>query len=55
MVLAFAGDSTITSRPRPGPGEATFDFVFDLGFGDEFEVFAAALRGFADGDSSMMS
>jgi hypothetical protein len=53
MVLAFAGDSTITSRPRPGPGAATFDFVFDLGF-DEFVDFAAARRGFADGKSGMM-
>jgi hypothetical protein len=54
MVLAFAGDSTITSRPRPGPGAATFDVVFDLGFGDGFEDFPAARRGFADGDSGMM-
>jgi hypothetical protein len=54
MVLAFAGDSTITSRPRPGPGAAAFDFAFDLGFGDEFEDFAAARRGFAGGDSGMM-
>jgi hypothetical protein len=32
----------------------TFDLVFDFGFGDEFDVFAAARRGFAGGDSSMM-
>jgi hypothetical protein len=28
--------------------------VFDLGFGDGFEDFPAARRGFADGDSGMM-
>jgi hypothetical protein len=50
MVLAFAGDSTITSRPRPGPDVATFDLVFV----DEFEDFAAARRGLADRDSGMM-
>jgi len=50
MVLAFAGDSTITNRPRPGPEAATFD----LALVDEFEDFAAVRRGFADGDSGMM-
>jgi hypothetical protein len=54
IVLAFAGDSTITSRPRPGPGAETFALVFDFGFADEFADFAAARRGFADGDSGMM-
>jgi hypothetical protein len=50
MVLAFAGDSTITSRPRPGPGAATFDLVFV----EEFADFAAARLGLADGDLGMM-
>jgi hypothetical protein len=50
MVLAFAGDSTITSRPRPGPEAA----IFDLVFGDEFAGFAAARRGLAGADLGMM-
>jgi hypothetical protein len=40
----------MTSRPRPGPGAATFDLVF----ADDFVDFAAARRGLADGDSGMM-
>ena len=50
MVLAFAGDSTITSRPRPGPETAALGLVFV----DDFEDFAAARRGFVDADSGMM-
>jgi hypothetical protein len=50
MVLAFAGDSTITSRPRPGPGAATFD----LDVVDDFLDLTAARRGLADGDLGMM-
>jgi hypothetical protein len=40
----------MTSRPRPGPGAVAFDLLFE----DDFEDFAAARRGFADGDSGMM-
>jgi hypothetical protein len=40
----------MTKRPRPGPDAATFGLVFV----DDFEDFAAARRGFADGDSGMM-
>jgi hypothetical protein len=50
MVLAFAGDSTITNRPRPGPGVAAFDLVFVV----EFEGFAAARRDLAGSNSGMM-
>jgi hypothetical protein len=50
MVLAFAGDSTMTSRPRPGPGAG----VFALDFVDRVEDFPAARRGLADDDSGIV-
>jgi hypothetical protein len=50
MVLALAGDSTMTNRPRPGLGAADFEVVFL----ERLEGFAAARRGLADGDSGIV-
>ena len=50
MVLALAGDSTMTSRPRPATGAPGLD----LAFVDLLVDFPAARRGLADGDSGIV-
>ena len=46
----FGWDSTMTSRPRPGPDAAPFDLVLVDGFDD----LRRGTPGLADGDSGMM-